>query len=336
MKISVIVPVYNSEKYLEEMIGSILRQSYTDYELILIDDGSTDKSSDICDKYALKYNKVKTIHKINSGAGAARNTGIEIASGEYIMFVDSDDFIEDDMLETMLENILDNDMLISGAIVESYIGETLNSKKVFAMPQKKYNIAGLIEDFECTYSQICLFPPWAKLYRRDIIDRYNIRFPTNMRTGEDGFFNVDYLACCKTVVAIDRELYHHRRRNINSLSSIFIKERIDNIIAEFDKLCNFALEVKCDKDCLTRLYEIRREHLIFNCYAIIKSQKENVKGKLAAAKTFVNDPVLHKTIKNKKRNGAADIIIDFLILRKAHFALFCLLLLFYKKNIGSF
>ena len=100
-KISIIVPVYNAEQYLRRCIDSILNQSFTDFELILIDDGSKDKSSDICDEYAAKDSRIKVYHKENGGVSSARNLGLDNANGEWIAFVDSDDFIKEDYLKHM-------------------------------------------------------------------------------------------------------------------------------------------------------------------------------------------------------------------------------------------
>ena len=112
-KISVIVPVYNVEKYLRKCIESILNQTFREFELILVDDGSTDSSGKICDEYALKDSRIKVIHKENGGASSARNAGLDVAKGEYIGFVDSDDWIEMDMYGELYRLIKENNTDIS-------------------------------------------------------------------------------------------------------------------------------------------------------------------------------------------------------------------------------
>ncbi|NST07596.1 glycosyltransferase, partial [Enterococcus faecalis] len=112
-KISIIVPVYNVEKYLEKCVRSILAQTFTDFELILVDDGSPDSSGAMCDQFAEQDQRVKVIHKENGGLSDARNAGIEIATGEYLGFVDSDDYIADDMYELLYTNIVKEDADLS-------------------------------------------------------------------------------------------------------------------------------------------------------------------------------------------------------------------------------
>lgn len=112
-KISVIVPVYNAEKYLHRCIDSILNQTFPDFELLLIDDGSKDQSGEICDEYAKKDSRVKVFHKENGGVSSARNVGIDNAVGEYICFCDSDDWVEKTWLLSFFERMCDNDMLIT-------------------------------------------------------------------------------------------------------------------------------------------------------------------------------------------------------------------------------
>ncbi|HDV0860284.1 TPA: glycosyltransferase, partial [Enterococcus faecalis] len=123
-KISIIVPVYNVEKYLEKCVRSILAQTFTDFELILVDDGSPDSSGAMCDQFAEQDQRVKVIHKENGGLSDARNAGIEIATGEYLGFVDSDDYIADDMYELLYTNIVkeDADLSICG-IYDVYEGK---------------------------------------------------------------------------------------------------------------------------------------------------------------------------------------------------------------------
>ena len=108
-EISVIIPIYNVEKYLEKCIDSVLAQTYRNIEIILVDDGSTDKCADICDSYLKKDSRVKVIHKVNGGLSSARNAGLDIAEGDFISFVDSDDFIEKEMLEKLYEALMEAD-----------------------------------------------------------------------------------------------------------------------------------------------------------------------------------------------------------------------------------
>ena len=137
-KISIIIPIYNSEKYLTHCLDSILKQTYQDFEVILVNDGSTDNSAKICDNYTITDARFKVIHKQNQGVSIARNTGISYAKGEYISFIDSDDWIENDYLKNMI-NVADSssDIIISGAICDY----TDKQSKKLSVKDNNFNIS---------------------------------------------------------------------------------------------------------------------------------------------------------------------------------------------------
>ena len=171
-KVSVVVPVYNAEKYIDRCIDSILSQTFEDFELILVDDGSPDKSGKICDNYAAKDNRVKVIHKQNGGVSTARNVGIENSTGEYIMFVDSDDYIDNQMLEVLLQKTSDDVEMVISSI------RMVCKEKVydFRMKNREYSPKVLMEEY-CLekFPRICVCGPWCKLYKRSVIDENKIR-----------------------------------------------------------------------------------------------------------------------------------------------------------------
>lgn len=219
-KISVIVPVYNVEKYLNRCIDSILNQTFEDFELILVDDGSTDKSLKICDEYKIKDGRIKVIHKKNGGVSSARNTGIDKATGEYITFVDSDDYISNDTLNILLDsNYQDSDLVISSLEMKSYDGK----RTVYDMNEKIYATnTGILEEYiSWEFPQICFCGPCAKRYNREIIKKMNIKFREDMALGEDTYFNLQYLMNCKKIASTDRITYFYIRDNAESLFSKF-------------------------------------------------------------------------------------------------------------------
>jgi len=174
-KISVIVPVYNVEKYLEECIESIINQTYKNLEIILVDDGSTDISVSICKKYEKLDNRIKVIQKINGGLSSSRNVGLDNATGEYIMFSDSDDFYTLDACEVMLNEIeKQNADYVIGNYQNCYEDSTLWETPVFSL--KKYNKFKLsIKDYKNSFfimnSSVC-----NKIFRADFINKLNLRF----------------------------------------------------------------------------------------------------------------------------------------------------------------
>ena len=147
-KISIIVPVYNVEKYLEKCVRSILAQTFTDFELILVDDGSPDSSGAMCDQFAEQDQRVKVIHKENGGLSDARNAGIEIATGEYLGFVDSDDYIADDMYELLYTNIVKEDADLSICGIYDVYEERANCKSLI---QELFQRRSIIVNFTRKY-----------------------------------------------------------------------------------------------------------------------------------------------------------------------------------------
>ena len=175
--ISVIVPVYNAEKYLSRCIDSILAQSYKDFELLLIDDGSKDGSATICDNYAIKDSRVRVFHKANGGVSSARNLGLDNATGEWITFIDSDDYVESEYLKNFTQ---DSDLSLQGY----YNGDNMvryEEAFVYSEPGAEY------------LNKNYVYGPYCKLFRSKIIKLNNIRFDEDLSFGEDILFCLKYM-----------------------------------------------------------------------------------------------------------------------------------------------
>lgn len=191
-KISIIVPVYNVEQYLSRCIDSILNQTFSDFELLLIDDGSLDKSSKICDEYALKDSRIRVFHKENGGVSSARNLGLDNVRGEWVTFVDSDDWVKNNYLKHFIANSY-HDLIICGhqkfgCSTKTEILEEHNSIKVDS------NLLNIWDKHLLTHCFVYWFP-WAKFYRNHIIQKNSIRFNTEMIYSEDFCFVLEYLSC---------------------------------------------------------------------------------------------------------------------------------------------
>ena len=170
-KVTIIIPVYNAEKTVEKCISSVLNQTYKNLEILVIDDGSKDNSFEVIK--SIDDPRIKAIKKKNEGVAVTRNKGIKMALGKYIMFIDNDDFIDEDYVETHVNNIKDNDIVISGYRRPNEEGKIILELKLEDIP----------------YSKMLVFAPWAKLYRKDFLIKNNIQFlDTNI--GEDVYFNL--------------------------------------------------------------------------------------------------------------------------------------------------
>ncbi len=189
-KVSIIIPVYNAEAYIRQCIDSIISQSFVDWELLLIDDGSVDRSLSICQDYALKDDRIKLFHKDNGGVSSARNLGLRNAFGDWIAFVDADDFLERDYLSSLL-TLDESDMVIGGYKNEKGVGEKISDAGFT-------KVLGEIDFMQRKNSRIFYFP-WRRLYKKHLIDRYHIFFDEEMRLSEDTCFTVRYMAHCRCI-----------------------------------------------------------------------------------------------------------------------------------------
>jgi len=212
--ISVIVPVYNAERYLDRCLESIIGQTYKKIEIILVNDGSIDNSGKICDKYALTDNRVKVISQKNKGPAAARNMGIENSKGEFIFFLDSDDFIENNAISLLIENyrwtkadiIIGDFKKINDNNSDSRHGRILLSSKLLT----KQDIIDYIRCYLKKPNSFQLFAySWGRLFKSSIIKDNNIYFDDNLRTFEDVVFNFDYLNYTERISFLKETIYNH-------------------------------------------------------------------------------------------------------------------------------
>lgn len=213
--ISVIVPIYNIERYLRRCLDSIINQSYSNLEIILVDDGSTDNSGKICDEYKLKDDRVLVVHKYNGGLSDARNAGIDKSKGDYIGFVDGDDVIHKDMYLVLLEQLILNDADMSICRFDRFTDS--DCKPTMFISNEKYKLNKIISKCvnqeyalkECLSTKRYSVSAWSKLYKRDIFK--DIRFPKGYEM-EDWAIIIDSILKCKNIALIDNVLYYYYQR----------------------------------------------------------------------------------------------------------------------------
>lgn len=225
INISIIIPIYNVQEYLEQCIKLILKSIESNYELILVNDGSTDDSFNICKKYSSRNNNIKIVNKKNGGLSSARNAGIDVAQGKYIVFLDPDDEINENYFKNLL-NIMEKnkcDIVISGY-------ETFPVKKVITPGYKLNTILegrDLVLSAKNIHSNNELCFVWRNIYKLDIIKRNNIRFNEEVFIGEDVIFNLEFLLKSKRAYAVDEVLYYYRTNNANSLMRAKYKPNLE-------------------------------------------------------------------------------------------------------------
>lgn len=261
--ISVIVPVYNVEKYLHKCIDSIINQTYKNLEIILVDDGSTDESGKICDKYKEADNRITVIHKKNGGLSDARNAGLKAATGDFIAFADSDDWIDTNAYNEMITVLTDNNADISACNI-AYIFEDKTEVPAVNISKNIFTAEEAIGQLICGIGFRAV--AWNKLYRKSCIN--NMSFEAG-KTHEDEFFTYKVLANAEKLVFINKPLYFYRQRSTSIMGEKYSLKRLDAVDACYERLLFF-------KDKYPNLYKNDKitftNMLILNYQMILKNK----------------------------------------------------------------
>lgn len=297
VKLSIIVPIYNVERYLERCIISILNQTYINFELILVNDGSTDNSKDICEKYLSIDNRIKLINKKNGGLSSARNTGIELAIGEYIAFVDSDDYINKYMYEVLITTLKKDksDMVICG--YNKVDQNEINFQEINNHIDVNNVLASKISKVEALDKLLIegekFVVPWNKIYKRKLFNELRYK---NGKIYEDEFLAHRVLYKCNKVSVINEKLYFYIQRDGSIINSKFTTKRFDKVYAlkeriDFLKEKNLLeLKEKAEKSFV--------DYFIWN-YFVAYQRLENVNSDLIKLKNEFNK-VFFEILKNTK------------------------------------
>lgn len=229
--VSIIVPVYNAENYIDECVKSLIIQRYNDIEIILVNDGSSDNSLNKCLEWKKKSSKVRVVDKKNGGVSSARNCGMKVARGEYISFVDSDDFVSEDYIESLLKHMKKDIDLV--ALGMSYYKDNCLHPVKYRLKSKIYTcdyLKKIVID-DGTFSGFCFHSCCTLLYKSSIIKKYNIQFNTNIKFNEDGLFNTEYVFYCKKNIFVDfsDRIYFYR---VNQKSSTHVSDLLNESFTE--------------------------------------------------------------------------------------------------------
>lgn len=314
--VSIIIPVYNVKLYLRKCIESVLAQTYENFEIILIDDGSTDGSSEICDEYAKNNNRIRVKHQQNNGISSARNLGIKESKGEFIQFIDSDDYVSPIMLENMVKAIksYNADMVIC-----EYYNIFSNGKK-----QKHYDDMKSIKVIDqVQYTHLSILDRevtdhlWRRLMRKKLV--INLLFPQNMNF-EDIYVSADITKNIKKVVILNNAYYYYRINENGTVKNISLKNFVDHFIAVKNKLYMLkdivpVLGIEIDKALVTNTVAIYgdliREHMMGS--RVKEFKKELIKE-------IKNYPLYYV-------NGRLNKVFTFTIIKCSFFSTFCYMIL---------
>lgn len=292
-KISIIVPIYNVEEYLPKCIDSILAQTLTEFELILVDDGTPDNSGKICDEYAKKDNRIKVIHKENGGVSSARNIGVDAACGEYIGFVDPDDYIRNDMYEVLYELCVKSNSEIGICKLGREIDGTIINKEEDINIKELNNIEGMRELFKGVLYRFSLC---NKLFKRNCFN--NVRFPEG-RIHEDLSTTYKLFANVEKCVYTTYDGYIYVKRENSILTSTYNEKRLQSFIAWNEILIFMGNEYKVIYDnvigtftywCMDNIY------IIFNQVEDCKKKKIYIKKIQENTRKYHNEIIRNKQL----------------------------------------
>lgn len=323
--ISVIVPIYNVEKYLDQCLETIVNQTYWNLEIILVDDGSLDRCPEKCEQWAEKDSRIRVIHKGNAGLGYARNSGLDIAQGKYVAFIDSDDYIDINMIETLYKHMDGADAVYCGlnrlfpdGTIEAV--ESLYSEESFEQPDivDKILLRMLGNTPEKDDGKVFYMSVWHALYSNDLIQENHIRFPSEREfMCEDIAFHVDFLCCATNVKCISDNLYYYRH-NPNSLSTKVDPARFSRIKDMHRKLVG-KLSVRME----TERFQVIEGgwFLSLSRGQIVSAVRRKGWKSLRDVKRITSDPLVQQTLAvfPYQRNPFPRRVFNFLVHKKLNF-----------------
>ena len=289
-KVSVIIPVYNVVEYLDKAVESACNQSYGNLEILLVDDGSTDGSSEKCDKWKERDDRIDVIHKLNGGLSSARNAGLDAASGEYVYFLDSDDYIHPDLLSVIVPYMEDGNDMVSFGYYRVDDNEVQLSTKEY--DSGEYDL--FKESDRVQYLCGVLLPcriGWescTRIYRKEIIDRHQLRFADNRKIfAEDLYFCLCYNFFTNRVIGIREKLYYYRKRN----DSIMGKDGLKCNVARMNELSKEVRKLLTADENLAYLLEIYPVIHFFIINNAITQYIRNSNTTLAEARRIIRSSV---------------------------------------------
>lgn len=298
--VSIIVPVYNVSKYLSRCIESVILQSYSNYECLLIDDGSNEDSGALCDYYTCLDSRFTVIHKKNGGVSDARNTGIDLANGQYIVFCDSDDCVHVHYLEELIKckNDYINDFVVCG------YNKVFNGseKKRFIYENSKYSSLR-ISDYMLLFDKELIQTPYCKLFSSDVIKNQNIRFDIQLSLGEDIVFILNYLGAAKiqAITVSNLALYEYYQNGDNALSVKFRPDLLDIYEKIYCKIFGYLNAWGADKRNIESFYDQRFSHYIIAFHNFMRNEnKDSIFKKYRKINSVIKSKSFRKALSFRK------------------------------------
>lgn len=323
--VSIIIPIYNVKDYLKRCIGSVQSQSHSNIEIILVDDGSLDGSSEICDHYQSIDNRVKVIHQKNGGISAARNSGLLLSNGGYLAFVDGDDYLHEDFIKTLLTCALENNADVSVCTFIRVYGDREVITNKFVQKCSFTNIEALKDLF--SYPSMCDIIIWNKLYKKSLFIDNNIIFPEG-KIHEDTFTSYKLLYAANKIVFTNSPLYYYLQRRGSIMNSNFNMNNFDMIEA-VEETVVWVDEFEPSLSKIVRAYKLRFQLMLLNRITDAKVADSTVWKKLS--KNILDDSL--ETMENKYVSKKHKLLIKILRIGKIPYTISRKIYLLKKETI---
>lgn len=320
MKVSVVMPVYNVEKFVDKAINSVLKQTYENFELILVNDKSTDKSLEILKKYEKVDSRIKVVDKpVNEGLGYARNSGMEVATGDYIYFIDSDDYIESTLLEECVNSVEKNqsDVVIFGYSEDQEKDGITTSVEEFKPGDLIAEGQEFKEEFCSLYEKTIIHSTCNKFYKLDLLRNHNLKF-LKVSMCEDIFFNLQFFKIVGRVTIINNVFYHYMKRNIETLIVKYNSRRFEFMCDIHRQVLELVKEygVYTNKNVAVLSKVYFRTIIFCIIQAFNKSANLSKSKKIEIVKDIVNNDLVQEALKFDTYFGKSEKVYAHMIARK--------------------
>ena len=317
--VSIIIPVYNAATYIDRCLESVVKQDYTEWECILVDDGSKDSSLSLCERWKCEDDRFIVLSQINGGVSSARNAGLNMAKGDYVCFIDSDDWVESGYISDMLESMRYAEMTVSGIKKHLLVNGIVEKSTVPYRGCIELDY-GNASEFARLNENSLLYGPVNKMYRMDIIREENIEFPRECSYGEDLIFNFSYLKYVKKIAMVDVENYNYEVHE-NSLSQQIRRDAFSNDYKLWKIRKMFMKERKLwIEDTKVFMYRYLWGQVYSGLFTCCSSKALG----LSSIKEILYIPEIEKMAKYEKLFNCSK-WIKFLIVNRQAFLLYCVL-----------
>lgn len=335
--ISIIIPIFNAQDYIEQCLNGILTQNKKNIEIILINDGSNDKSDEICRKYSVEYENIIYINQCNKGVSDARNNGIDKSKGKYITFIDIDDEVKNNFLDKILYEIKNEniDLFMWGIEYQWITGKVINKLEAVKYDTQKYTIDKFSRKVTKYLNEFYFNFVWNKLYKRDIILKNKIKFDNNFKRSEDLLFNLEYIKYVKYVKVLEDILYIHKNTNKGSITQTYDSKQYENEKIIYKKMNETMKILKCNNDYNIKnidKYFIDMSFSILS-YLINRNYGLAYKEKRQAIIKIIKDSELKVILQRNKDSRKLNKVLYFIVKNNSFILLyiFCRSIRVYQK-----